>query len=112
VAKPYKYSKNYGGYFVDQTGLKYGCAGMRPTKNAAGMAYTAARSGHKTDVDLLASLRVNGTADPLARGVMRKLKTPCPCCKGSGNAGYKLRPGNKRLYKKTIGDTDIRSLNQ
>lgn len=57
---------------------------IRPTKNAAGMSYTAARSGHSLKKMDIVTLVVRGTLEqPESKRSMmfRVERSVCPCCK-------------------------------
>lgn len=41
-------------------------------------------------------LAVHGTLDPLATTMRAIGKAKCPCCNGTGRAGYELTEGGKR----------------
>lgn len=85
--------KARGKYYtvIDDGSLKYPVGALRPTKNAAGMAYTAARSNHRGNIthenyltrehnkDML-SLNLRGTCDTLTRKSYRVEKLPCQSC--------------------------------
>lgn len=100
---PYRAVKG-GGY--SPRSMRYPCAGIRPTRGAAGATFTASRGGgHGSFADPDAPaymLRAFGTCDDLRRGFRGHYSRPlvergvCPCCGGPG----KLRlsnHGRKRL---------------
>lgn len=80
--KHYKPTKHKGMYqVIDDGTLKYGVGALRPTKNSAGMAYTAARSGHNHQNPEINTLNVRGTLDKIGQKLRMKIeKAPCGSC--------------------------------
>lgn len=80
--KPYVWDKRLKQYkIIEAFSLKYPVGGGRPTKNSAGMAYTAARSGHNSKSDDVLALNVRGTLDSLTKWKGRNIaKAPCSSC--------------------------------
>lgn len=81
---------------------------IRPTKNAAGMSFTAERKAsmgkgrNYKGYDPL-RLMVYGTCDPLATSIPAIGKRKCPTCNGTGRHGYELSERGKlrlRLLRK------------
>lgn len=96
-------------YFFDRKRRCYVTSGAllcRPTRNAAGMAYTANRgaglNGTRMKLDAC-RLSVRGTCDELAtRAFMRFMKGTCPCC-GAKTGKLILSPfGRSRLARLRI----------
>ena len=93
----------------------------RPNKIAQGMSDTWERSkgrrGYRGVIQSHDVLRllVYGTCDPLANSMRPIGKSKCPCCNGTGRAGYHLTDSGKlRLRKlrraKVARDTVERSI--
>lgn len=63
--------------------VKLGGANFRPTRNAAGMAFTSDRSGHHLDSNAL-GLSVRGTLDRLSSWKLKitAKRVSCVCCHG------------------------------
>lgn len=102
--KPYETTKTKGMYHIKPSSkLKYPVGALRPTKNAAGMAYTRARSGHGFKFDLLDNspeakraqeintLSVRGTLDSLKGLGYKVVKMPCESCKCKCNGKLRLK---------------------
>ncbi len=95
--KPYKNRLNsHGGFQVNVPGVV-----IRPTKNSAGMSYTAHRSNHDSKGEIL-KLVVNGTCDSLTVQWLYfrlgKNTEKCPCC------------GNMKPRRKIISEIGKRAL--
>lgn len=94
MAKPYEWDRRLKGYKIKEAfSLKYPVGAGRPTKNAAGLAYTRARSGHGAkmfnplDISFKAlhqqevnTLSVRGTLDTLRRKAYSTERIPCTSC--------------------------------
>jgi len=77
----------------------------RPNKLAAGLSATLERKaamgkGRTYKTMDTARLAVHGTLDPLASTMRAVGKAKCPCCNGTGRAGYELTETGKRRLRK------------
>jgi len=76
---------------------------VRPTRAAAGLSATierqrAAGTRRGDGTHDAVRLAVHGTCDPLASTMRSIAKGKCPCCAGTGRAGYELSDkGRRRL---------------
>lgn len=86
--KPYQWDKRLKAYKVNSPfSLKYPVGAGRPTKNAVGLAYTQARSGHSSKSKDVLALNIRGTLDSLTKWkgkhIMRAPCSNCGCmCRG------------------------------
>ena len=69
----------------------YPVASLKPTRSAAGMAYTGSRSGRLLKGDA-AQLSLFGTLDPLARYSFDVIRRPCECCGSKSKGKLSLKP--------------------
>lgn len=84
--KPAPYRIHGKGYVARST--TFGVGAIRPTKSAAGMAFTISRTGRASNTADVMALIAWGTLDPIHRVISTKImRPPCPCCghKQGGN---------------------------
>ena len=96
---PYQPARHgHGGYNV--RGTRYPVGATRPTRTAAGMAFTGSRNGRITNDPAVLRLSVRGTLDALVGGIGRlteRSARTCPCC-GARSTRLVLNPtGRARL---------------
>lgn len=100
MSKPYEMVKGGGYRIIPTKCLKYPSAAIRPTKNAVGLAYTMARSGHGGVVSKfpedphkveVRKLNLFGTLDSLLTKSYRTERVACPTCQCKQNGKLKLK---------------------
>lgn len=87
------------GYVARST--TFGVGAVRPTKSAAGMAFTISRAGRASNTADVMALIAWGTLDPIHRLISSKtMRPPCPCC------------GHKQGGKPVLNEAGRRRLSQ
>jgi len=96
---PAPYRVHGSGYVARSS--TFGVGAIRPTKSAAGMAFTISRAGRASATTDVMALIAWGTLDPLHRLISSKtVRPPCPCC------------GHKQGGKPMLNDSGRRRLEQ